>query len=113
MPGRLARRRSSRRDVRSSQSCWTKKVVRTGSDKCLNKVESIRIFLDKFSLAPEDVYYVGDAASDVAQAKEAGVHSIAVTWNCIVDKEGIEREKPEAVFKEVSEFNKYLNGLLK
>lgn len=87
--------------------------VRTGSDKCLNKVESIKIFLDKFSLAPEDVYYVGDAASDVSQAKEAGVHSIAVTWNCIVDKEGIEREKPEAVFKEVSEFNKYLNGLLK
>ncbi|MBQ7555844.1 HAD family hydrolase [bacterium] len=87
--------------------------VRTGSDKCLNKVESIEIFLNKFSLAPEDVYYVGDAASDVAQAKAAGVHSVAVTWNCIVDREGIEREKPEAVFQEVSEFNKYLNGLLK
>ena len=86
--------------------------VRTGSDKCLNKVESIEIFLNKFSLAPEDVYYVGDAASDVAQAKAAGVHSVAVTWNCIVDREGIEREKPEAVFQEVSEFNKYLNGLL-
>lgn len=87
--------------------------IRTGSDKCLNKVESIGIFLKKFSLAPEDVYYVGDAASDVTQAKEAGVHSIAVTWNCIVDREGIKREKPEAVFEEVSEFNKYLNGLLK
>ena len=87
--------------------------VRTGSDKCLNKVESIEIFLNKFSLAPEDVYYVGDAASDVAQAKAAGVHSVAVTWNCIVDREGLEREKPEAVFQEVSEFNKYLNGLLK
>ena len=86
--------------------------VRTGSDKCLNKVESIEIFLNKFSLAPEDVYYVGDAASDVAQAKAAGVHSVAVTWNSIVDREGIEREKPEAVFQEVSEFNKYLNGLL-
>ena len=76
-------------------------------------MESIEIFLNKFSLAPEDVYYVGDAASDVAQAKAAGVHSVAVTWNCIVDREGIEREKPEAVFQEVSEFNKYLNGLLK
>ncbi len=87
--------------------------VRTGSDKCLNKVENIGIFLKKFSLDPKDVYYVGDAASDVAQAKEAGVHSVAVTWNCIVDREGIEREKPEAVFGQVSELNKYLNGLLK
>ena len=86
--------------------------VRTGSEKGVNKKESIDIFLEKFKLDPKDVYYVGDSPSDMSEANRAGVHSVAVLWSSIVDRAGVAKEKPEFSFDTVSELKNFFENLL-
>ncbi|MBR4820893.1 HAD-IA family hydrolase [bacterium] len=85
--------------------------IRTGSEKGVNKKESCEAFLKEFSLEPGDVYYVGDAPSDVREAKAAGLHSVSVFWSSIVDREKVLAESPEKTFETVEELKKFFNEL--
>jgi len=85
--------------------------IRTGSEKGVNKKESCEAFLREFSLRPEDVYYVGDAPSDVSEAKAAGVHPISVFWSSIVDRGKVRKEGPEKTFETVAELREFFNEL--
>lgn len=52
-----------------------------GGDKPIeNKVEGLKIIEEESGLKPDQIYYVGDRASDVKSANEAGMRAIWVTF---------------------------------
>ena len=57
---------------------------------------------------PAQTAYVGDSPFDVMAAKAAGMHSIAVTWGRIHDRERLEREAPDAVVDTAEELLEHL-----
>jgi phosphoglycolate phosphatase len=51
-----------------------------GSDFLFSKKEKIAFALQKYGMAPQQTFYVGDTAGDIVEARDAGVKSVAVTW---------------------------------
>lgn len=51
-----------------------------GSDFLLGKTEKIVHVQHSSGFAKEDIYYVGDTAGDIREARRAGIRSVAVTW---------------------------------
>ena len=51
-----------------------------GSDVNLSKQEKILLALDKFNIAKESTYYIGDTTGDIKEAKAVGIRTLAVTW---------------------------------
>ena len=51
-----------------------------GSDVNLSKEEKILFALDKFNIAKENAYYIGDTTGDIREAKAVGIRTLAVTW---------------------------------
>ena len=54
---------------------------------------------------------MGDAPSDVREAKAAGLLSVSVFWSSIVDREKVLAESPEKTFETVEELKKFINEL--
>ncbi len=50
------------------------------SSPLFSKEAKIKKIMNKYSLFPGDVLYVGDETRDIDSAKKAGVRSVAVTW---------------------------------
>jgi len=51
-----------------------------GSDFLFSKREKIRHALSKYGVAPNRACYIGDTTGDIAEAKAAGVVSVAAVW---------------------------------
>jgi len=65
-----------------------------GADKGKSKTEKIKRVAEKHS--GETVYYVGDTAGDVFEAKKAGVIAVGVTWG-YHDSARIEKAGPDII----------------
>jgi pyrophosphatase PpaX len=59
--------------------------------------DPLLLALERLGAEPEEAVYVGDSPFDVAAAKAAGVHSIAVTWGGIYGEEALRAEGPDTV----------------
>ena len=81
----------------------------TGSDVKNHKPsgDGIRVILDAFKLAPEEVLMVGDAVADVAAARETGVGIASVLWDSYGKAEVLGLGVTD-VFHDVREFSKWL-----
>ena len=53
--------------------------------------------LEKLGAEPDAAAYVGDSPFDVAAARAAGLHSVAVTWGGISSEEALRAERPDMV----------------
>lgn len=51
-----------------------------GSDTGFSKKEKIRLVLDKYKVAADRTFYIGDTTGDIKEAKAVGVRTIAVAW---------------------------------
>jgi len=51
-----------------------------GADFLLNKTEKIVCAQNSSGFSTENIYYVGDTAGDIREARRAGIRSVAVTW---------------------------------
>jgi len=51
-----------------------------GSDFMLSKKDKILYAIKKYSVMPEDIYYIGDTIGDIKEGKQAGIKTIGVTW---------------------------------
>lgn len=51
-----------------------------GSDFLTSKQQKIAHAMAKYGMPPEMTYYIGDTTGDVAEARAAGVRTVAVTW---------------------------------
>lgn len=59
------------------QECFEAVV---GSDALLNKTEKILRAQSESGMSRGSVYYIGDTAGDIREARRAGIKTIAVTW---------------------------------
>jgi phosphoglycolate phosphatase len=66
--------------------------VNRGGSKSDQTIE----LMEKFAIKKDRVYLIGDAVSDILEAKKAGVKSIAVTWG-FQEKERLLSEGPDFV----------------
>lgn len=80
----------------------------TGSSKeaCIKKV------VEAWGFPGENVLYIGDAPSDVAIARRAGVRPVSAAWADTADPAELLAEGPEALFKEVAELESWFRDQL-
>jgi phosphoglycolate phosphatase len=67
-----------------------------GAETRLSKAESIIVAQTTFRADAESTYFIGDAVSDLRQAKQAGVKTVAATWG-FQDRNMLLRESPDLV----------------
>ncbi len=65
-----------------------------GSDFRFSKKEKIDHALTKYGIPRERVFYIGDTAGDVLEARAAGVRTVAVTWGWH-DRKRLEAVNPD------------------
>jgi pyrophosphatase PpaX len=84
--------------------------VVSGNDVVKHKPssEGLLKIMDRFSLSPDELLMVGDAVSDVKAAREAGVKIVAVVWDSY-SKEKVLQMKPDFIFNNTMEFQRWLN----
>lgn len=79
-------------------------AVRAGSPEGDRKPESIGKLLSEWGVAAEDAAYVGDTATDMRSAREAGVSAVAAAWAKTADSDALRAERPDALFESVQAF---------
>lgn len=65
----------------------------SSTSKLKGKARYLKSIARTFSLAPEDMLYIGDEVRDVVAANKAGVPNIAVTWG-FNSREALESSSP-------------------
>lgn len=79
-------------------------VIETGSPEGNVKATLLRKVLARWGCEPRRVAYVGDAAVDVVEAREAGVIPLAAAWAATAKPEQLRAEAPHALFPTVDSF---------
>jgi phosphoglycolate phosphatase len=64
--------------VRFGYDPYFKEIL--GADFMVSKKEKIDHALAKYGIAPERTFYIGDTTGDIAEARAAGVRTVAITW---------------------------------
>lgn len=72
--------------------------VETGLETRPNKTEAIQKLLRKYQLQPDEFYYVGDAVSDIINARKAGVACLSAAWGSSADGKELRRRNAGRVF---------------
>jgi phosphoglycolate phosphatase len=68
-----------------------------GSDFMFSKKGKILYAAEKYHVAPNDIYYIGDTTGDIKEGREAGVKTVGVTWGWH-SKEKMAAAKPDYLF---------------
>jgi len=69
------------------------------------KAQKLNSLAEQQKLEKSSIYMIGDAISDIRQAKIAGVHAIAVSWG-YQSPEKLNREQPDQLAKTPDDFLK-------
>jgi HAD superfamily hydrolase (TIGR01549 family) len=83
-------------------------VVEAGSPDGSIKSACIRRVLAHWGLRPDRVAYVGDTASDVHAAREAGVLPLGAAWVGTTDARALRAAAPQEVFDTVEHFIQWI-----
>lgn len=78
-------------------------VIEVGSPEGAVKPDAIRRILARWGTTPASVAYVGDAASDIEAAREAGVIPLAAAWAPTARRDDLLAVQPAALFTDVAE----------
>jgi HAD superfamily hydrolase (TIGR01549 family) len=81
--------------------------VETGSPK--GSVKSLRIqdIIERWKLDCRDVAYIGDAPSDIAAARSAGVWMVAAAWSPEADVLALRALQPDVLLTTTQELNRW------
>ena len=63
----------------------------------LSKKDKILYAINKYQIAPEEIFYIGDTTGDIKEGKQAGVKTIGVTWGWH-SKEKMAAAQPDYLF---------------
>lgn len=80
--------------------------LRSGPSKPLK----IKMTLDALRLAPEEVIYIGDAPSDIAAAREAGIGIASAAWCASANAEKLRSLQPDFVAESVEALSAWLKA---
>ena len=84
--------------------------IKTGSPAGPNKSENISDVLKILNISSREAVYVGDAASDIDAARDAGVSIISAAWANTADIEAIIEKQPDKICYSVRELFEYFLG---
>lgn len=82
--------------------------VKTGAEDRPNKAEAMEELLHDYRLVKDECYYVGDAVSDVAACRKAGVTCLSAAWGATADIRGLEEANPSHVFSSIGDLAHFL-----
>jgi phosphoglycolate phosphatase-like HAD superfamily hydrolase len=85
-------------------------AVETGAPEGVVKAEAIRRLLEGWRLAPERAVYVGDAASDMRAAREAGCGAVGAAWAFGSRADEVKAAGADRVFTDAGEFLAWLEA---
>jgi len=89
-------------------------AVEGGAPQGVIKPACMRKIIQQWGFHPSQVAYVGDAPSDMRDAKEVGAIPLGAAWYEKADAEALLQQKPEAVFRDLNSFRlwleQHLNG---
>ncbi len=77
----------------------------------ITKAQMINMIIDKYDLKKEETVMIGDAASDVISAREAGVRGIGVLWGYGEDKTNLINNS-DTVVKTINELEENICKLI-
>lgn len=80
-------------------------IIETGSEIGSIKPDCIKKVLNTWGLHPKEVYYIGDAVTDMKDSKEANVKCIAAAWAKTAHIELLEKENPDMIFYSINDFH--------
>lgn len=81
-----------------------------GAEDFDDKAEFIKNYLKKAGINKKECYYIGDRASDVKLAREAGIKSIAVAGKCAWDsRKEVLAARPDFVVSELDEISEIVS----
>jgi HAD superfamily hydrolase (TIGR01549 family) len=87
-------------------------TVKTGSVVKSIKTECIEETLAAWRMSAAHVFYIGDAPTDVADAKAAGITALSAAWFVNADKKAQAAQKPFKIFDTVAEFYGWIKGMV-
>ena len=74
-----------------------------GSDFLLSKKDKMLYAIEKYQIALEDIYYIGDTTGDIQEGRVAGVKTVGVTWGWH-SKEKMAAAKPDYLVNKPEDF---------
>lgn len=80
-------------------------IIETGSEIGSIKPACIRKVLDIWQFEPQEIYYIGDAVSDIKDSKEVDVKCIAAAWAKTAHIKLLEQEEPSVIFYSIEDFH--------
>lgn len=83
--------------------------VRGGAMDGVIKREEITTLVQRWGVSPDSVAYVGDAPSDVTEARAAGVVTVGACWSAFSDPTTVSTTNPDHLFTDVSDFSRWIN----
>ena len=85
-------------------------TVVAGSVDGIVKPQAIRSVVEDWALPADSVAYLGDAPSDVENAREAGVIALSAVWSPGSDPDACAAMNPDALFRTVEEFEGWIEA---
>lgn len=82
------------------------------ADFMRSKVDKILHAMEQWNMGKEKTYFVGDTVGDIKEAREAGVHTIAVTWGWH-SKERLTKADPDYLVEAPKDFFNIEDNLLR
>lgn len=84
-------------------------LIETGSPGGPRKAEGIQAVLDHWKhLSKEQVYYIGDAPSDIEASRKAGIPVVSAAWAATAEPEKLEQLQPDHIFHTISAFTNWI-----
>jgi phosphoglycolate phosphatase-like HAD superfamily hydrolase len=80
-------------------------IIETGSEIGSIKPDCIKKILDIWELEPQEVYYIGDAVSDIKDCKKVNVKCISAAWAKTAHVELLKKEKPALILYSIEDFH--------
>lgn len=85
-------------------------AVEPGSPHGVVKAPAIRRLLERWRLSPEQVVYVGDGASDMRAAREAGVMAAGAAWAYGARVAELKEAQADLIFTDAADFLAWLDS---
>ncbi len=80
-------------------------IVETGSEIGSIKPDCIKKVLNIWQFEPQEVYYIGDAVTDMKDSKQANVKCIAAAWAKTAHIELLKKENPDIILYSSKDFH--------
>lgn len=86
-------------------------AVETGSPAGSMKDINIRKIIAATGIPSAEAAYIGDAVSDVREARAAGVRPYSAAWAESADRHGLVDAEPDRIFYRIADFADYLDEI--